>query len=88
MIPKAMREQNVQKFNKLLPTILFALNVLNRIHINFLRIDGKDISIEKPPSVKIETGLEMYATFCLNSYHGIITSIYPPEITIVVSHML
>ena len=54
----------------------------------FLRIDGKDISIEKPPSMKIETELEMYATFCLNSYHGIITSIYPPEITIVVSHML
>ena len=41
--------QNVQKVNKLLPTILFALNVINRIHINFLRIDGKDISIENLP---------------------------------------
>ena len=88
MIPKAMREQNVQKVNKLLSIILFAFNVFIIIRINFLKIDCKDISIEKPPSMKIETELEMYATFCLNSYHGIITSIYPPEITIVVSHML
>ena len=73
---------------QLLAVILFTFNVLNIIRVIFKRIDGKDISIEKPPSVKIETGLEMYATFCLNSYHGIITSIYPPEITIVVSHML
>ena len=39
MITKVMRQIETQ------PTILFALNVLNRIHINFLRIDGKDISI-------------------------------------------
>ena len=82
MITKVMRPTNCCQLYYL-HLIFFII-----IRINFLKIDCKDISIEKPPSMKIETELEMYATFCLNSYHGIITSIYPPEITIVVSHML